>query len=202
MPLWIKEIDDQINLRCAPEIANEYWQLSTTRRIDFVEVAETLSMEGARSATVNNKPKHLCRWQLNPIAWALIYFISARLLPTTHISTIDVNRCLLVYVNMTKKHVDFGRAIYNNIHNIAKFKTTCGPTYGTLIIALCAKFGVQDIDDEVNRKPLENITRKDFYKFEAPSLVVFSPGVLLLVSPTHSLILVPHLFPPLLALFL
>ena len=47
IPFGIKELDAMFNLYCVPEIVDDYWQMVTTRRFNFVKVAENLSMEGA-----------------------------------------------------------------------------------------------------------------------------------------------------------
>ena len=101
--------------------------------VDYVEVAETLSMSGARFHYHGGEPKHLFRWQLNRIARAWAYFVSARLLPSSHASSIDREHCFLVYAIMMGKSVDVGRIIRYSIRNISKFNTTAGLAHGTFI---------------------------------------------------------------------
>ena len=179
IPFGLAYINNMFGTMHLHEDSDSYHKLINTRRLDYVKIAETLSMPGARFVYVHGEPKYMHRWQLNKVARAWIYFISARLLPTTHLSSIDLNRCLLAFVIMKKWDLDVGKVVYDNIMNIAQFKTTGGPAHGSLITAMAMKYGIDTYENDVIRKPMGNITRTHFYDFDAPSLEqpTHEPGV-------------------------
>ena len=94
---------------------NDYYRLASSTDFDHTRVADTLDVPSIIFHTLSGVPKYLKRNQLNPAAKAWAYFVSARLLPSTHFSEIDIDRLKFVYEIMTGLWIDVGRIIHSSI---------------------------------------------------------------------------------------
>ncbi|KAM6568784.1 hypothetical protein CsatB_016769 [Cannabis sativa] len=136
-----------------------------------VAIAQELGQEGTRFHVEGNQnQKFLYWWQLNPEARAWTYFVNSRILPTSHTSSLDYERCVIVYAIMARMTFDIGWVILRNINHFAEMKTTAGPVHSALITALCLQQGVPGIEGDVLKAPMQTISRRIYYDFPLASL--------------------------------
>ncbi|KAJ8557209.1 hypothetical protein K7X08_002834 [Anisodus acutangulus] len=137
--------------------------------IDWVEVAETVGYPGARFTYTYDAPKCMLRCQFNKVVKAWLYFVSARLIPSTHLYDILVDHIKLVYAIMKGFSVDVGRAINNNLNWICRLNTTARLGHRSLITALCDAHGVPESSNDIKGRVRNPLTRTIVNAYSDPT---------------------------------
>uniref|UniRef100_A0A803Q0I8 Putative plant transposon protein domain-containing protein n=1 Tax=Cannabis sativa TaxID=3483 RepID=A0A803Q0I8_CANSA len=88
-------------------------------------IATVLGQDGTRLHVEGNQnQKFLYQWQLNLEAKAWAYIVNSRIMPTSHASTLDYERFVIVYAIMTNMTFDIGWVTLRNINYVSEMKTT------------------------------------------------------------------------------
>ncbi|KAK5825712.1 hypothetical protein PVK06_020571 [Gossypium arboreum] len=104
-----------------PDFKNdEYFTLmSNVKAKNLNEILEELTVQGS-TWTVSNQRIHTCRREyLTPLAKVWFYFIRFNLKPSSHGTTISLERMVLLYSILTGKTIDVGKIILREIWNCA-----------------------------------------------------------------------------------
>ena len=177
---WVPSGEHDINaLFDVPDYTieeDEYFRLASSAEFEHTRVAETLGVLGTRFSTLSGVPKYLKRNQLNPAAKAWLYFVSARLLPSTHFTEIDVDRLKLVYAILTGLRINIGRIIRSSIRHSCRMTTTAGLGHGTFITELCHTYGVPTFDTDVRSGQKRPITKLMILTYRFPEIEQQSPN--------------------------
>ncbi|KAH1038539.1 hypothetical protein J1N35_040282 [Gossypium stocksii] len=123
-----------------PDVENdEYSSLISNIKPELLqEILKELTVEGS-NWTVSKQGTYTCqREYLTPITNVWFYFIRFSLLPSSHGTTILLERMALLYSILTGKTIDVGKIILKEIRNCAVRHS--GPTYFPFTITiLCLK---------------------------------------------------------------
>ena len=91
MPSGAEDLNALFQLPDCSLEEDDYYRLASSTDFDHTRVADTLDVPSIIFHTLSGVPKYLKRNQLNPAAKAWAYFVSARLLPSTHFTEIDID---------------------------------------------------------------------------------------------------------------
>ncbi|KAK5842350.1 hypothetical protein PVK06_004691 [Gossypium arboreum] len=118
---------------------DEYSSLISNIKLENLqEILEKLTVPGSKW-TVSKQRIHTCRREsLTPLAKVWFYFIRTSLMPSSHGTTISLERIVLLYSILTGKTIVVGKIILREMRNCT---TRCsGPIYFPFTITiLCLK---------------------------------------------------------------
>ncbi|KAK5825936.1 hypothetical protein PVK06_020823 [Gossypium arboreum] len=112
--------------------------MSNIKPENLQEIFEELTVLGSKW-TVSKQGIHTCRREfLTPLANVWFYFIRFSLMPSSHETTISLERMVLLYSILTRKTIDVGKIILREMRNCA---VKCsGPAFFPFTITiLCLK---------------------------------------------------------------
>ncbi|KAK5818937.1 hypothetical protein PVK06_023887 [Gossypium arboreum] len=123
-----------------PDFENDEYSIlmSNIKPKNLQEILEELTVQGF-TWTVSEQGIHTCRREyLTPLMKVWFYFIRFSLMPSSHGTTISLERMVLLYSILTGKTIDMGKIILREIRNYAIKRS--GPAhFPSTIIILCLK---------------------------------------------------------------
>ncbi|KAM6561381.1 hypothetical protein CsatA_030620 [Cannabis sativa] len=81
-------------------VNRQHYKTFMEKTFDPVDLAETVGFPGLRLHEVDDEPQMLYRCELNQVARAWMFFVSARLMPSKHLSDFPLDRLKVVYAIM------------------------------------------------------------------------------------------------------
>ncbi|KAJ4715171.1 DEAD-box ATP-dependent RNA helicase 56-like isoform X2 [Melia azedarach] len=134
------------------------------KSVDINEMVQLLCPYGTIwKTTSKGVPISFPTKDMSPESRIWHYFISARILPTTHTSNVNLERAVLNYAIRTDKPIDVGSILYNNILYSAR-TVSVGLYYPSLITDLCCQAGVPTDAREELQHPTATLTSNTIVK--------------------------------------
>ncbi|XP_073128035.1 uncharacterized protein [Henckelia pumila] len=134
-----------------PDIENDEYTEFLSKNLDYVEVIGMLVR--ALATEVVNNPRldfmHFYREWCN--------FVTAALMPSSHVSVLTKERAALVFALITGKSINVGRVIQDSILNSVQSATVRELPHPSLITSLCERAGVSWVKDEAILEPQNTI---------------------------------------------
>lgn len=121
-----------------PNIENDGYRVFMQEPIDYTDILHTLCHQGVMWKTkddgeiLNFKVTYL---KIDYMSWFLL--ITARIMPSGHISHVTKDRASWIYCIMKVKSVDIGKLVQASILHVARGKTTLGMPHSSVITYLC-----------------------------------------------------------------
>ncbi|KAK5845775.1 hypothetical protein PVK06_001997 [Gossypium arboreum] len=137
VPLTSRSINDLFNIPDVEE--DEYYPMMNNINWDFLQQVLDVVTNPGPQWIIRNYESHSCqREYLKPVIKVWFYFVHYSFMPTSHSSTILMERMLLLYAILTEKSINVGKIIIKEIHDCAKKKI--GSAYfSSLITSLCLR---------------------------------------------------------------
>lgn len=127
-------------------------------QIDFGAVINRLCKPGSQWVMSNGKPRHLMKADMTKEATAWTYFVCANLLPVSHVSSITVERVLLIYAIMEGYTIDIGKVINSSLKRFGRGGTTGGLGHASTVTTLCQNADTPSWTDDLYVRALPTIT--------------------------------------------
>ncbi|KAJ8557151.1 hypothetical protein K7X08_002776 [Anisodus acutangulus] len=163
------EVYEPIRTMIADREEEDDFTVWKNSEIDWVEVTETTGYPGGRFTYTYDAPKGMLLYQFNKVVKVWLYFMSARLIASIHLSDIPVDRVKLVYAIMKGFSVDVDRFVKNSIKWICRLNTTAGLGHGSLITSLCVTYGVPESNNDVKGRVHNPLTRTIVNAYSDPT---------------------------------
>ncbi|KOM52328.1 hypothetical protein LR48_Vigan09g098700 [Vigna angularis] len=127
--------------------------------IDYEAIEKTLCIPGGTfQRNRQEQPLHIRRSLLTPLSKFWMALMLANISPSSHVSDITTNRAIILYCILTRKSINLGKLIANEITTCAHAPQAKAPLgHPSLITHLCEQAGV-DISTppfEMPRKPID-----------------------------------------------
>ncbi|KAM6550988.1 hypothetical protein CsatB_000796 [Cannabis sativa] len=139
-----------------------------TKSLDYVDIAETLGYPGLRFHTYDGEPYQLFRCELNQIAKAWLYFVSARLLPNKHFSDAQIDRLKYVYGIMKGYNLNVGDIIRLTFDIMVEGSCGGGLGLAGIITDMCEKHGVPQYSYDTKVAPQRSINLSTVMRLKPP----------------------------------
>uniref|UniRef100_A0A803Q2X6 Putative plant transposon protein domain-containing protein n=1 Tax=Cannabis sativa TaxID=3483 RepID=A0A803Q2X6_CANSA len=132
-------------------------KLIEEKKLDYEDIAETLGYPGLRFHEYDGEPYQLYRCELNPVAKAWLYFVSARLMPSKHYSNAQIDRLKFVYAIMKGFNLNMGDIIRQSFTSMVE--GSCGGGLGLvdIITNLYEAYGVPQYSYDTKAAPQRSI---------------------------------------------
>ncbi|KAK1387686.1 hypothetical protein POM88_015864 [Heracleum sosnowskyi] len=137
----------------------EDWVLKTREDVDLDAIIAGMCIPGTAwqcKAGTNQQSKFPAS-ALTRYARAWFLFMCARIMPTTHISSVTVDRAIILWGILTGQYIDLGYLVHKNILKFLGGSTTAGIPHAALIAELCVHVGVIWSADETLHRAKSDI---------------------------------------------
>ncbi|KAM6550939.1 hypothetical protein CsatB_000747 [Cannabis sativa] len=134
-----------------------YYKRFMKEKFDLVDLAETVGFPGLRLHEVDDGNLMLYRCELNQVARAWMFFVSARLMPSKHLSDFPLERLKIVYAIMKGIMVPAAGIILNSLDNMVAGSTHAGIGLAGIITELCEAHKVPQYPYDNLVQPQRNI---------------------------------------------
>ncbi|KAK5811604.1 hypothetical protein PVK06_026953 [Gossypium arboreum] len=133
------------------------------------EILKELTVLGSKW-TVSKQGIHTCRKEyLTPLAKAWFNFIRFSLMPSSHGTTISLERMVLFYWILTRKTIDVGKIMLREMRNCAVRRS--GPTYFPFTITILYLKAKILANVKKTSYSLGTITDWDLYRIAGESIL-------------------------------
>ncbi|XP_073023626.1 uncharacterized protein [Primulina eburnea] len=136
-----------------PEIMHDEYEEYKNGNVDYDNILHTICTQGAEWRMRDNVHLSLAKSDLREMAKYWYSFITARIKPTEHTTTVIKERAILIFCIMTGKTIDLGRLLQNSIYDYACGNSPSGLLHPSLITVLCQHVGVTWAPNEEVLKP-------------------------------------------------
>uniref|UniRef100_A0A803NJE1 Putative plant transposon protein domain-containing protein n=1 Tax=Cannabis sativa TaxID=3483 RepID=A0A803NJE1_CANSA len=143
-------------------------KLIQEKRLNYDEIPETLGYPSLRFHEYDGEPYQLYRCELNPVAKAWQYFMSARLVQNKHYSDAQIDRLKFVYAIMKGFNLNVGDIIRQSFDTMVEGSCGGGLGLADIITTLCEAHGVPQYSYDTKAAPQHSIDMATVFRFKPP----------------------------------
>lgn len=137
----------------------ENWTFKTRADVDLEAIITGMCVPGTvwKCKAGTTEPLHFPAAALTRYARAWFLFLSARIMPSSHVTEVSVERAIILWAILNGYYIDLGSLIHQNILKFLNGGTTGGIPHAVIVTNLCYAVGVRWHIDEVLQRPTANI---------------------------------------------
>ncbi|XP_073311543.1 uncharacterized protein [Primulina huaijiensis] len=133
-----------------PPVMHDEYEEYRAEQVDYNNILQTICIEGAEWRMREDVHVSLAKSDLKSVAKDWYSFISARIKPTEHTTTVIKERAILTFCIMTGRTIDLGQLLQSSMLDYANGNSPSGLLHPSLITALCRNAGViWDVNEEL-----------------------------------------------------